>query len=117
MNTILSDLNNTSTGIEASAIISADGLVIAAALPEGMDEDSVGAMSAALLSVSSRSSLELVNSALEQIVVKGKQGYILITHVCKDVILTVITQSHKELEPIISEIKHSSEKISAHLNR
>jgi len=116
MHAILSDLNKTSAHIEASAIISADGLVIAAALPHDMNEDSIGAMSAALLSVSNRSSRELVNGALEQIVVKNTQGYILVTQAGKEAALTVITKSHAGLDQIISEANYSAEKIIAHPN-
>ncbi|MDP2903449.1 MAG: roadblock/LC7 domain-containing protein [Methylovulum sp.] len=113
MQSILSDLNKTSPDIEASAIISADGLVLAAVLPQEMDEDSIGAMSAAMLSVSSRGSRELVNDVLEQILIKSTRGYILITQAGKEAVLTVITKSHNGLEHIISEIKRSIEKITA----
>lgn len=44
---ILNDLNSSSADVEASALISTDGLMIASALPAGIDEDRVGAMSAA----------------------------------------------------------------------
>lgn len=117
MRTILSDLHKSSTQIEASALISTDGIVIAAELPAGMNEDSIGTMSAALHSISTRGIQELVNGTLEQIVVKTNQGYILITQAGKDAVLTVITKSHieldpiKELDPIISSLKHSAEKM------
>ncbi|MFO1384390.1 MAG: hypothetical protein U1E91_05875 [Moraxella sp.] len=42
---ILNDLNSSSADVEASALISTDGLMIASALPAGIDEDRVGAMS------------------------------------------------------------------------
>ncbi len=41
----LEDLNGSTADIEASALISTDGLMIASALPQGMDEDRIGAMS------------------------------------------------------------------------
>ena len=50
LNSILSDLNGSSADIEASAVLSTDGLMMASMLPSGMDEDRVGAMSAAMLS-------------------------------------------------------------------
>ena len=43
-----------SADVEASAPISTDGLMIALALPQGMDEDRVGAMSVSLLSLGDR---------------------------------------------------------------
>lgn len=47
---MLRDLRNTSPDIEASAVVSTDGLVIASALPRDFEEDRVAAMSAAMLS-------------------------------------------------------------------
>ena len=113
MQSILSDLNKTSLDIEASAIVSTDGLVLAAVLPQEMDEDNIGAISAAMLSISSRGSQELVNDVMEQILIKSTRGYILITHAGKEAVLTVITKSHNGLEHTISDIKHSIEKIKA----
>ena len=46
---VLSDLNATSADIIASAVISSDGLPIATLIPQGLDADRVGAMSATLL--------------------------------------------------------------------
>ncbi|MEE9352480.1 MAG: roadblock/LC7 domain-containing protein, partial [Thiotrichaceae bacterium] len=67
LNSILSDLNGSSTDIEASAVISTDGLIMASLLPAGMDEDRVGAMSAALLSLGDRTAEELNRGSLEQV--------------------------------------------------
>ncbi|MRR31028.1 hypothetical protein EG834_12040, partial [bacterium] len=40
--------------IEASAVVSVDGLIIASALPQGSEEDRVSAMSAAMLRLGER---------------------------------------------------------------
>ena len=56
---VLSDLNGSSADIEASAVISIDGLMMAALLPANLDEDRVGAMSAAMLSLGDRTAQEL----------------------------------------------------------
>lgn len=113
IHSILLDLNETSANIEASAIISTDGLIMAAALPQGMDEDCVGALSAALHSVGSHSTRKLVGGAIDQILIKGPEGYILTTQTGKDAILTVITKTHGELDHILSQIRRSAEKIMA----
>ena len=39
LNSILSELNGTSADIEASAVISTDGLIMASQLPQSLDED------------------------------------------------------------------------------
>ena len=61
---VLEELKSSSTDVEASALISTDGLMIASALPQGMDEDRVGAMSAALLSLGDRAARELARGTL-----------------------------------------------------
>ena len=46
----LRDLRASSPDVEASAVVSVDGLTMASALPEDVEEDRVSAMSAAMLS-------------------------------------------------------------------
>jgi len=60
--TILDNFETNTPYVEASALISKDGLVIASRLPRGVEEDRVGAMGAAILSISARSGEELVTS-------------------------------------------------------
>ena len=64
LHSILSDLNGSSADIEASAVLSTDGLMMASMLPAGMDEDRVGAMSAAMLSLGDRTAEELAKTAV-----------------------------------------------------
>lgn len=71
---ILAQLNSTSADIQASAVISIDGLMMAALLPAGLDQDRMGAMSAALLSLGARVARELDRGTLEQVLVKGDNG-------------------------------------------
>ena len=47
----LRDLQVASPDIEASAVVSVDGLIMASALPQDAEEDRVSAMSAAMLSL------------------------------------------------------------------
>lgn len=75
---ILNDLNGSSADIEASALISTDGLMIASALPVGIDEDRVGAMSAALLSLGDRAGRELARGDIDRVLVQGEKGYVII---------------------------------------
>ena len=64
LTSILSELNGTSADIEASGVISTDGLMMAAVLPQNLDEDRVGAMSAAMLSLGDRTAQELSRGTL-----------------------------------------------------
>lgn len=56
---ILKSLQNRSPGIEASALISEDGLIIASALSSDLDDTRVGGMTATLLSLGTRASAGL----------------------------------------------------------
>ncbi len=111
LTSILSDLNGTSAEIEASAVISTDGLMIAALLPAGLDEDRVGAMSAAMLSLGERTANELARGELEQVLVKGEHGYILMTHANNESVLTVVAKPNARLGLIFLDVKRAAEAI------
>ncbi|GLR66230.1 hypothetical protein GCM10010909_09100 [Acidocella aquatica] len=88
--TILTDLNGGSADIEASALISTDGLIISSALAAGMDEDRISAMVAAMLSLGERTAAELSRGNLEQVMISGTQGHVLIIHAGNDAVLCTI---------------------------
>ncbi len=109
---ILNELNGTSADIEASAIISTDGLMMASVLPQGLDEDRVGAMSAAMLSLGDRTSQELTRGALEQVLVKGDKGYVLMTYAGDDAVVTVLAKSNAKLGLIFLDVKRAAENVA-----
>ena len=112
LTSILNDLNGSSADIEASAIVSTDGLMMAALLPAGMDEDRVGAMSAALLSLGDRTAKELARGGLEQVLIKGDRGYILMTHAGEDAVLTVLAKPQAKLGLIFLDVKRAAEAVA-----
>ena len=54
----LNELVSRSAEVDAAAVVSMDGLVMASVLPNTLEEDRLGAMSAALLSLGERTSEE-----------------------------------------------------------
>ncbi len=112
LKSILSELNGSSADIEASGVISTDGLMMAAELPADMDEDRVGAMSAAMLSLGDRTAQELARGTLEQVLIKGEHGYVVMTHAGSDAVVTVIAKSNAKLGLIFLDIKRAAESIS-----
>jgi len=111
LTSILAELNGSSADIEASAIVSTDGLMMAALLPSNMDEDRVGAMSAALLSLGDRTAKELARGGLEQVLIKGDKGYILMTHAGDDAVLTVLAKPQAKLGLIFLDVKRAAESV------
>jgi uncharacterized protein len=112
LSSVLTELNGTSADIEASAIISTDGLMIASVLPVGMDEDRVGAMSAAMLSLGDRTAQELARGTLEQVLIKGAKGYVLMTYAGTEAVLTVLAKPNAKLGLIFLDVKRATESVA-----
>lgn len=112
LSSVLTELNGTSADIEASGIISTDGLMIASVLPAGMDEDRVGAMSAAMLSLGDRIADELARGTLEQVLIKGDKGYVLMTYGGPEAVLTVLARTNAKLGLIFLDVKRAAESIA-----
>lgn len=112
LTSILTELNGTSADIEASGVISTDGLMMASVLPAGMDEDRVGAMSAAMLSLGDRTAQELNRGNLEQVLIKGAKGYVLMTYAGAEAVLTVLAKPNAKLGLIFLDVKRAAESIA-----
>lgn len=111
LNNVLSNLQASSSDIEASAIISEDGLIIASLLPQTVDEARVAAMSAAILSIGARTVSELKRGTLERIFVGGNEGFIIIMHAGPHAALVSMTRKDAKLGFIFLEISRASEKV------
>lgn len=109
---VLEELKSSSADVEASALISTDGLMIASALPQGMDEDRVGAMSAALLSLGDRAVRELARGTLERVLLQGQQGYVIMSSSGNEAVLTVLAKSNAKLGLLFLDIKRAAEALS-----
>jgi predicted regulator of Ras-like GTPase activity (Roadblock/LC7/MglB family) len=95
--------------IEASAVVSVDGLIMASALPQEVEEDRVSAMSAAMLSLGERISGELGRAGLEQVYIKGDKGAIVLTSVGSEAVLTALARQEAKLGLIFLEMRRAAE--------
>ncbi len=109
---VLSDLNSTSTDISASAVISTDGLPIATLLPNHLNADRVGAMSATLLALGNRAVQELACGELDQVMVKGKSGYILLSQAGSNAVLALLAKEGGKLGLILLDAKRAAKHIA-----
>jgi predicted regulator of Ras-like GTPase activity (Roadblock/LC7/MglB family) len=105
----LRELQASSPDIEASAIVSLDGLTIASALPQGIEEDRVSAMSAAMLSLGERIASELGRGSLEQVYIKGVSGYVILMSVGEDAVLTALSREQAKLGLIFLDMRRTTE--------
>ena len=105
----LRDLQASSPDIEASAVVSVDGLSIASALPAGVEEDRVSAMSAAMLSLGERISTELGRGTLEQVYIKGEKGSVVLMSVGEEAVLTALVREQAKLGLIFLDMRRAVE--------
>ena len=108
----LRELQVSSPDIEASAIVSVDGLTIASALPQGAEEDRVSAMSAAMLSLGERIAGELGRGSLEQVYIKGQKGYVILMSVGEDAVLTALAREQAKLGLIFLDMRRAAEDLT-----
>jgi predicted regulator of Ras-like GTPase activity (Roadblock/LC7/MglB family) len=109
---LLKDLEGTTPDIEASAIVSVDGLMIASALPQDVEEDRVAAMSAAMLSLGERTATELARGNLSEVYVKGESGYVVLMASGENAVLTALARKDAKLGLVFLDMKRAAEEVA-----
>ena len=108
----LREMQIASPDIEASAVVSVDGLIMASALPAEVEEDRVSAMSAAMLSLGERIASELGRGALEQVYIRGGKGFVILTAVGEEAVLTALAREQAKLGIIFLEMRRAAEDLT-----
>ncbi|MEE8569058.1 MAG: roadblock/LC7 domain-containing protein [Anaerolineales bacterium] len=105
----LHDLQGRTPDVEASAVVSIDGLTLAASLPSTVEEDRVSAMSAAMLSLGERIAGELGRGSLDEVYIHGDEGYVLLTSIGMGAVLTVLARKQSKLGLVFLEMRRAAE--------
>lgn len=108
----LRDMQAASPDIEASAVVSVDGLIMASALPQDVEEDRVSAMSAAMLSLGERIASELGRGVLDQVYIRGGKGYVILTAVGEEAVLTALAREQAKLGLVFLEMRRAAEDLT-----
>ncbi len=109
----LRDMRSSTPDIEASAIVSVDGLILASDLPANVEEDRVSAMSAAMLSLGERISNELGRGNLDQVYIRGDEGYVFLMAAGEEAVLTILARREAKLGLVLLDAKRAAADISA----
>jgi predicted regulator of Ras-like GTPase activity (Roadblock/LC7/MglB family) len=104
----LRDMQAASPDIIASAVVSVDGLIMASALPGDVEEDRVSAMSAAMLSLGERIATELGRGDLEQVYIRGDSGFVILSAVGAEAVLTALARQDAKLGLIFLEMRRAA---------
>ena len=113
----LQTLKHSMPEIEAAAVVSLDGLIIASALPPEMSEDRVSAMSAAILSLAESISKEMGRGTLEQVFTKGAGGYVILITISEHAGLTVLTNDQAKAGLVFLEMRRAAEDLIKYLKK
>lgn len=104
----LKALSMNTPDIEASAVVSVDGLIMASALPSDVEEDRVSAMSAAMLSLGERIAGELRRGNLDQVFVRGEEGYVILMAIGEEAVLTALAHSRAKLGLVFLDMRRTA---------
>jgi predicted regulator of Ras-like GTPase activity (Roadblock/LC7/MglB family) len=107
LNKVLKTLQSSSPGIEASALISTDGLMIASIMGQDMDATRIGAMTATLLSLGTRAGNELRRGELREVIVSGDNGYAVMVSAGRGVLLLVLATEATPLGLIFFDMREA----------
>lgn len=107
LNKVLKNLQSESPGVEASALISEDGLMIASALPQDLDETRVGGMSATLLNLGTRAATELRRGEVREVIVRGDLGCAVMISAGRGAVLLVLATESTPLGLIFFDMREA----------
>lgn len=112
LNGILRALQSGTPDIEASALISEDGLMIASALPQHVEEMRIAGMSSTLLSLGTRAAVELERGEVQQVLIRGANGYVIMVRAAPGTVLLVLTSADAKLGLIFLDMGRAVKEIT-----
>jgi predicted regulator of Ras-like GTPase activity (Roadblock/LC7/MglB family) len=108
----LREMQVSTPDIEASAVVSVDGLIMASSLPANVEEDRVSAMSAAMLSLGERIASELGRGTLDQVYIRGDNGYVILTEIGQEAVLTALARKEAKLGLVFLDMRRAAEDLA-----
>jgi predicted regulator of Ras-like GTPase activity (Roadblock/LC7/MglB family) len=108
----LDDFLTVSPDVEAAAVVSADGLPMASALPPYVEEDRLAAMSAALVSLGERAATGLEKGDLAQVFVEGADGYVVLMAAGENAVLVAVTSKGAKVGLVLYEMRKIASNIA-----
>ncbi len=79
---------------------------------DGIEEDRVSAMSAAMLSLGERIAGELGRGYLDQVYIKGENGYVVLMSVGEEAVLTVLARKEAKLGLVFLDMRRCVEELT-----
>lgn len=107
INEVLRSLRQGTPEVIGASVVSSEGFIVASVLPQEIDEDLIGGMSASLLGISERIATDLLRSQMEQTYVRSPKGYIVVNAAGPDAVLVLLVSREAKLGLIFLELKRT----------
>ena len=104
-------LQRSSPEVEAAALISPDGLIIASALKPELNADRISAMSASILSLGEGICRETAIGRLEQVHIQGLDGHIVLMAAGEKAVLTAFIAAQAKMGVLLMDMRHAADDI------
>jgi predicted regulator of Ras-like GTPase activity (Roadblock/LC7/MglB family) len=96
--------------IEASAVSSTQGYMIASTLPQYAEDDRIAFMSAALLLLGEQTAKELALGKVSNVYVRGKEGCVVVMTSGEDAVITLLAQEGAQKASVL-DMKQMAENV------
>jgi predicted regulator of Ras-like GTPase activity (Roadblock/LC7/MglB family) len=116
LNRLLSGLYDRSSDIEACALISENGRIIASSLPPEFEDSRIAATSAVIVSMATRTIEDFRRGDMEYVIVKGRDGYAIILDAGPNCVLLTLLRKEVKLGLLFFYLTQVSEQVKSVLS-
>jgi predicted regulator of Ras-like GTPase activity (Roadblock/LC7/MglB family) len=106
-------LLETSSGLDALALVNMDGREIASALLQGVNRERMSAMALALFSLGQQIATEFERGRLEEVYIRGRHGFIILMPFSDQAMLLALAHEGARPGLVILELRHIVVKLLA----
>ena len=107
----LENLKNASHVIEATALVSSEGFILASVMPDPLGEERIAWLSAAFMGLAERCSGEMGKGRPEQLFIQAEHGYIVMMGIGNGTCLSVMASHDAKPGMILFDMKKTAEEI------
>ncbi|NWF96586.1 MAG: roadblock/LC7 domain-containing protein [Candidatus Thorarchaeota archaeon] len=112
---VMEEATNLAAGIKAWMLLSKEGLPIASAVPQGLEEAEIAAMAASILGVADLAAERMDQGLLEEVLLTNEQGHIIMKSAGEKAILVMAAAKGMKTGLLVYAAKTACEKISTML--
>lgn len=112
INLVLKEFIRKSSHIEAAAVMTRDGMPVVTCLKRDVDPGTLSAVSASLLSLAERTLADMKKGELQQVLIQGSEGFVLMVGVGTNAVLSIVSECDSKLGMLLHEAKLSAKQIA-----